>query len=312
MKKFSVAAIAALAILMSVISCKHSVNDLTEPAQQKAGLSDKPTVKTKMDMPVLSCAGGTQGSINLQVCAGATGAPAGFSIQWMLRSDFIANGSVWPADETTLCKASFSGNANDSRYNLAPNACVTVSVGDLLFDNGTSATCTDELFCGTAYVFRAFAHANSELKRSDFTATSQCTTMPCRSAEGCTYSQGYWKTHGPEGCNPASSGNLWPLTSMTLGTVVYSDAQLCSIMQTPAAGNGLITLAHQLIAAKMNIANGSDPTSIAATIASADALIGNLAIPPVGAGFVAPANTAAMTSALDNYNLGATGPGHCQ
>ena len=40
----------------------------------------------------------------------------------------------------------------------------------------------------------------------------------------------------------------------------------------PLTGTGLV-LAHQLIAAKLNIANGSDPTTIATTVADADRLL---------------------------------------
>jgi hypothetical protein len=74
----------------------------------------------------------------------------------------------------------------------------------------------------------------------------------------------------------------------------------------------LIILAHQLAAAKMNIANGADGSSINASISAADAMIGNLVIPPVGAGNLSPASVDALKTALENYNLGVTGPGHCQ
>ena len=40
-----------------------------------------------------------------------------------------------------------------------------------------------------------------------------------------------------------------------------------------------VILAYQLIAAKLNLANGSNPCSFAATIAEADALIGGRTIP---------------------------------
>jgi hypothetical protein len=83
-------------------------------------------------------------------------------------------------------------------------------------------------------------------------------------------------------------------------------------MNTPAAGNGLIALAHQLIATKLNIANGaSHPAAIDTAIADADALIGNLVIPPVGNGSLPASSTSVLTSLLANYNEGATGPGHC-
>jgi len=51
---------------------------------------------------------------------------------------------------------------------------------------------------------------------------------------------------------------------------------------------------------------------VAAAIASADALIGGLVIPPVGSGSLASSATSALTSALDNFNQGLIGPGHCQ
>src|SRR5215212_5756389 len=87
--------------------------------------------KTKIDTPTISCAGSTQASINIQVTApsgaNATGLPAGFSIQWITAEAYAAgpdgvpgtaDDNSWPASDGNLCKASFSGNANLSRYNL--------------------------------------------------------------------------------------------------------------------------------------------------------------------------------------------------
>jgi len=99
---------------------------------------------------------------------------------------------------------------------------------------------------------------------------------------------------------------------MMLGTVTYADLQLQSIFGQSAGGNGLISLAHQLIAAKLNIANGADGSAVAATIAAADSMIGGVVVPPVGAGFLAPSATSTMTTTLNNYNNGLVGPGHCQ
>jgi hypothetical protein len=96
--------------------------------------------------------------------------------------------------------------------------------------------------------------------------------------------------------------------------VVYTQAQLLSIFNTPAAGNGLLTLAHQLIAAKLNVANGAGCSNADASIAAADALIGNLVVPPVGSGSLAPSATSTLVTALDNFNNGSGGegcPGHC-
>jgi hypothetical protein len=271
--------------------------------------------KTKVDMPVVSCAGSTQASINVQVCApggtGATGAPAGFTLQWMTAADYAANGNAWySSDDPLACDASFSGNANLSRYNLAAGQCVTVNVGEFLFDNGASTNCDEALVCGTYYVFRSFAHATSTLNRSDFTANVTCATLPCEAPPDCTLTQGYWKTHGP--VPTGNNSNEWPVTNLTLGTFSYTEIELQSILDTPAAGNGLIALAHQLIAAKLNIADGADGSAVASDIAAADTLIGSSVIPPMGSGFLKPAVTSGLTTALTNYNEGTTGPGHCE
>lgn len=130
---------------------------------------------------------------------------------------------------------------------------------------------------------------------------AEATVVVKEAPKGCTFTQGYWKNH------PAA----WPVSSLSLGSVSYSKAQLLNIFKTPVKGNGLISLSHQLIAAKLNIASGASSASIASTIASADALIGGLVVPPIGNGFLSPSSTSSLTSSLDNYNTGLTGPGHC-
>jgi hypothetical protein len=79
-------------------------------------------------------------------------------------------------------------------------------------------------------------------------------------------------------------------------------------------GNGLISLAQQLIAVKLNQAAGAAvPASVATAITAADALTGAKVVPPVGNGYLAPASTSALTTVLDTYNNGLTpgGPPHC-
>jgi hypothetical protein len=276
--------------------------------------------KNKMSTPTIDCGVSTQTSIEIIVTAGATGAPAGFSLQWVTAAQFAAgpDGILGTADDNTWpgseCAGSFSGNANLSRYNLGPGESVIVNVGEFLFDNGASTSCPGALECGTTYVFRAFAHASNSLNRSDFTPIHTCSTLACGGGNqgGCTLTQGYWKTHGPTGCSTGNNENEWAVNSLTLGTVVYADGDLCAILNTPAQGNGLISLAHQLIAAKLNVAKGADPTAAAPCIAAADALIGGLVVPPSGSGFLNPSATSSLTTCLTNYNEGATGPGHCE
>lgn len=131
---------------------------------------------------------------------------------------------------------------------------------------------------------------------------SICTSACCTS--GCTRTQGYWKNHE----------DSWPVGSLTLGTVSYTQTQLLAILDQPVAGNGLISLAHQLIAAKLNTSGGGCvPQSVTDAIAAADALIGALVVPPVGSGWLDPSVTGSLNGTLDTFNNGCTagGPPHC-
>lgn len=110
--------------------------------------------------------------------------------------------------------------------------------------------------------------------------------------EECAYTQGYWKNH-PES---------WTVDSLTLGSVQYSKAQVLGIFGQPVQGNGLVALAHQLCAVKLNIANGSYAGDINDEVAAADALIGSLVVPPVGSGSLHPSATSALVGALDDFN----------
>jgi hypothetical protein len=287
--------------------------------------------KTKLDKLTLSCDSSTPTSITIRVTAGASGAPAGFSIQWMKLSDFQANNNMWPSDSDcpldingnptcpgSFCKASLSGVPGCSNYDLLPGESTTVKIGDNLFDQcGASSTCADQpLECNTQYVFRAFAHnvpGPGGAARSDFSSNQVCSTAACGGGEhNCTFTQGFWKTHGSGACANGNNTDLWPVSSLMLGNRSYTAAELCSIFNVSAGGgNGLIALAHQLIAAKLNIANGADGSSVSGAIASADTLIGNLVIPPVGSGSLAPATTSALTATLTQFNEGTIGPGHC-
>jgi hypothetical protein len=102
----------------------------------------------------------------------------------------------------------------------------------------------------------------------------------------------------------------WPVTSLQLGDSTYSQAELLDILKTPPRGDATVTLAHQLIAAKLNIAQGADETAVASTIIEADNwLIDN----PLGSRPKNPARSEGITYAntLDDYNNGLIGPGHC-
>ena len=215
----------------------------------------------------------------------------------MTAADFIANGNQWPDNPAQVCQASFPNS-------LAPNQTMEIVIGDdELFDSfGVQSECSGEpLLCDTAYVFRSRVNETDSCDSSPWGNTISCATLPCNPGQNCTYTQGYWKNHS----------DVWPLQSLTLGAVSYNQSQLLQILNRPAQGNGLLILAHQLIAAKLSIANGADPTAVQQDVINADNMVGGLIVPPIGNGYLSPSQTSELTETLTEYNEGTIGPGHC-
>jgi hypothetical protein len=97
-----------------------------------------------------------------------------------------------------------------------------------------------------------------------------------------------------------------------LGNVLYNQEQLLQIFAQPVQGNGLVALAHQLIAAKLNMANGAPHSCVDQTMSDSDALIGDLVVPPIGNGWLDPCDTDALVDLLADYNEGTSGcASHC-
>jgi hypothetical protein len=150
-----------------------------------------------------------------------------------------------------------------------------------------------------------FDFSDNAIQDSDPEIDAIATNPP--EEEGCTYTQGYWKNH------PAAWPAL-PPGGLLLGTVGYTKAQLICILKTPVKGNGLVSLAHQLITAKLNDLNGASvPAGVQTAINNADTLIGSKVVPKIGAGYLHPSSTSSLTGALDAYNNGVApnGPPHC-
>jgi hypothetical protein len=130
--------------------------------------------------------------------------------------------------------------------------------------------------------------------------TSQVLTSGTIPGNACPLTQGFWKNHFP---------GSWPSSvianGLKIGSTTYTAAQLEANLQTPPeGGNALLILSHQLIAAELNILNGSNPAPIAATITAADALIDglNINIDFVAAGSSLGQQMTALADTLDSFN----------
>lgn len=78
----------------------------------------------------------------------------------------------------------------------------------------------------------------------------------------CPVGQGSWK-------NTAT----WPVTQLTLGGQTYSQVELIILLNTPSEGDASLILAKQLIAAKLNAAQGLDTTVVSGVIAQGDSVL---------------------------------------
>jgi len=121
-------------------------------------------------------------------------------------------------------------------------------------------------------------------------------------APSCTYTQGFWKTH-QELWDAAGEMVIWTGGSFFNSGKTYAQLYAMSV----AGGNSYVKLAHQYMAAKLNVNFGADPT-IDASIAQAEAYF---AAHPAGSTYIKDGAWNALATVLDNYNNGLTGPGHC-
>jgi len=121
-------------------------------------------------------------------------------------------------------------------------------------------------------------------------------------ASTCPLSQGFWKNHP----------GAWPVDAIVLGNHTYAKDELLGLLRTPVRGDASLILAHQLIAAKLNVLAGADPTPVAAAISQADALLQAAGgVVPLGVKPSTPTGQAMVdvASTLDLFNNGSLSRG---
>jgi len=141
--------------------------------------------------------------------------------------------------------------------------------------------------------------------------------VPCPG--GCTLTQGYWKTHSHHG--PAPEDEDWFKLGDVDGdgisegadeTFFWSGQTWYQVLRTPpSGGNAYYILAHQYIAARLNILNGAASTpQVDAAIAWATTFF-NTYKPSSSLNKTLRAQAISNANLLDQYNNGYIGPGHC-
>jgi len=248
------------------------------------------------DQPSVQAVGSGYGKVTLAVTAGPGGASEGFTVLWMNVQDFQANGNRWFAPpHPAQGEAIFTGTPvfntwGASDFRLEGGETVQVEIGDFLDETGVSASPSGELDGDTQYVFTAYANGTSHVRPSDpAQAETRATGLPT-----CAFTRQNWANH-PQN---------WPVSGLILGNRSYSQSQALSILDHPRTQNGLVVLARQLIAAKLNVANGADPAPVQTELSQADFLIGFLVIPPVGGDTLPPSAVRTLVQRLEDFNNG--------
>ncbi len=129
-------------------------------------------------------------------------------------------------------------------------------------------------------------------------------TVPCGS---CSLTPGYWKTHSSYG--PAPYDDTW--AQIGENTAFYlSGKSWYQALWTAPQGNAYYVLAHAYIAARLNQYNGADVSVISAQLVAAENFFQTYP-PSASLSKAQRAEVLAWATAIDNYNNGLIGPGHC-
>jgi len=147
----------------------------------------------------------------------------------------------------------------------------------------------------------------------DNEVTDEDTVEVTVSAPGCTLTQGYWKTHSPDGpAQPADDtwDDLWE------EEFDDSDFDWIEVLWTsPKKGDAWFILAHQYIAAYLNTLAGADDTDVSDEMDDAwDILMDHDPDGDLKAGKNADPDRAValdLAGTLGAFNEGEIGPGHC-
>jgi len=138
-------------------------------------------------------------------------------------------------------------------------------------------------------------------------ATVECTN-------GCTLTQGYWKTHNNSFKGGAPADDAWyNLGLLGENTPFFNSGKTWFqiFWMPPSGGNAYLQLAHQYMAAKLNILNGAyAPTQVQNAISWAESFFPGKT-PATSLTNTQKNQARYYASVLAQYNEGLIGPGHC-
>ena len=139
---------------------------------------------------------------------------------------------------------------------------------------------------------QASSFANLLLQLEGFNLITCNVPLPPPPPTACPLTQGFWKNHPSK----------WKVSTLTIGGIPYNQTQLLSIFNTSPGGDAKIILAHQLIAAMLNVANGAASTPL---IAQGNALLNGINLltgPVIDPSSPLGTQMTNVSNQLDTYN----------
>jgi hypothetical protein len=222
-------------------------------------------------------------------------------------TDYSGNANV-DFDGATMDEIDECIDVTDSLHGFLGTVCIADSPKTFSYTHPITAP-TDN--CDPFTVMNTASFETNDTGATDDSSWSVDVTIACE--EGCTLTQGYWKTHSIYG--PASKadptwdllpGGLGPDTEFFLSGMTWYEV----FWTNPKKGNAYYILAHQYEAAVLNILSGaSSTTDVDAAIAWAETFFSTY----TPSNWPKDLKTTIVQTAgvLGDYNEGITGPGHC-
>jgi hypothetical protein len=245
------------------------------------------------------------------VCSYAAALPNASSL--MNVAEASTTGAVGPGSGSALvdfAEATIHGvdaciAVTDDRYGSLGTACATEAPKSFGYSMniGPYESCGEHEFVNVASFTAADSGAN------DSSSFSVAIEVPC--IIGCTLTPGYWKTHSENG--PAPYDETWALLPSGASSPFFLSGQsYFQVLRTPPAGNAYYILAHAYIAAELNGLNGAATGDVDAALAAAKSLFeSSTPADLAGAKGRSRSFITMLATALDSFNNGLTGPGHC-
>lgn len=139
--------------------------------------------------------------------------------------------------------------------------------------------------------------------------------------DGCTLTQGYWKNHSdcPRNGKGPKRDNTWdsigPDENNQTGensSFFISEQSYCEVFATnPGHGGKYYILAHQYIAAELNLLNNSNPVDVAQAFNESTKFLETYSPSDVEKSKELQSKCVLLGGVLDKFNNGIIGPGHC-